>query len=220
MSRSADARRVDASAARLLVGPVHSLGARADPLVVPRVRLVREAVVVLDDVDAALGELVRHPRELRGGAAHRLERRHEHHRAVGDPSQFAQTLDAKLGTRVVAEHAGGHANVRDHHALLHARVSKDDVHQLRHLATRGVGVVTDLAPPRPAQPFAFRQGFELTHDVLADPASLGHQRRRQLHRLLQADGQDLIPGVLLVRSNYIVDDCESIGRSRERDVRG
>ena len=178
---------------RLVPGRLpHGRGAGLHALAEARPLLVRQPVVVLDDVHAALGELAGHRRQRACGQAHRFERRHHQGLSRRDAHEPPQAGGAEAGTLEEPQDPGGEEEALHLHAGLEGRVPEDDVQELREvLAGAGVDVGDPHAPlvlpPRaPPAPARGPQPLHPAHDLVRDEPRR-HQRRGQLHRLLQAD---------------------------------
>ena len=154
-------------------------GDGGDALGERRVGLVRQAVVVLDEVDAAAGELLRQLRQPRRRHALRLQRR-AGERTAERADAAAQAVDAVARAAERRGEIGRNVHVQQHDVRVQRGVAEHHVEELPGIAADGGGGEADADVEDVAA--AVLDRFDLAHDVAQD-LRLRRWRRRGISTL-------------------------------------
>ncbi len=124
-----DVREIQRVPPRLAVGPRDRFLAALDPLAKRRRRLIRQAVVIFDEIDPRSGESIGQLCELRGREAERLERRAEQGSATG-ARELTEPHDAEPRAAQLGEQPVGPLETGDHDPCLERDVAEQEVQEL------------------------------------------------------------------------------------------
>ena len=182
------------------LGLAHGAGASRDALLEGAIILVGEAVIVLDEIGAALGELEREISQFARGHALRLQRRTGHRSPLG-PGELAQTVEPAVRAAEGREQRCGNLCVHQRNIVVHRGVAEQNIQQLAGVPADRAGAKLDghveIAAAR------VRNRPHLADDLLED-RRIANPGERHFDALLDGDVSRAILDGVRVGANAIM----------------